>query len=178
MPDSPNMPSQSRSAVVQTLEFTKHIRAPARFVFRWCTDYRDDDDRITNSIYHYRAKIVLREPNRIVRVITVPGKDLNRSTDVEIIQLRPPDRWRLTKLSWTDDEIGSYQLTATGTRDTVLKMRFRRTWKDGHPPDLLRYRRLFHRVWDRYVAVIEEEFHRTQARIVGTRTGSPRPRRH
>jgi hypothetical protein len=151
------MASRRRAPQVQTLRFRKRIRAPIDFVFRWCTDYRDDDDSITDSIYHYRVKVVLREPHRVVRVITVPGKDLNRSTDVEIIRLRPPNRWQLTKLSWTDDETGSYVLTDQGSRGTLLEMRFRRTWKVGLPPNAARYRALFSRVWDRYVEVMETE---------------------
>ena len=149
-----------RPVSVLTLRFKKPIRAPLGFVYRWCTDYRDDDNRFTESIYHYRVKIALREPSRVVRVITVPGRDANRCTDVEIIELHPPDRWSLTKLSWTDDESGSYRLTAKNPSLTLLEMRFRRTWKVGAPPDSDRYRALFNRVWDRYVGVIESEYAR------------------
>ncbi len=144
----------------RTLRFNKLIHAPLPFVFRWCTDYRDDDDRITDSIYHYRSEIVLREPDRIVRIITVPGTDRNRSTDVEIITLRPPNRWHLEKFSFSDDESGDYSLTRQGPNLTSLEMRFRKKWKVRSPPDPKRYRALFNRVWDRYVDVIQEEFAR------------------
>jgi hypothetical protein len=143
---------------VQVLRFRKLIHAPLSVVYRWCTDYREDDDRITDSIYHYHARIALRESNRVVRIITVPGRDRNRATDVEIIELHPPDRWHLTKLSVTDDESGRYRLTSKGPNLTVLEMRFRRTWKVGRPPDLERYKALFNRVWDRYVEVMETEY--------------------
>lgn len=138
-------------AVLRTYRFSKLVRAPLPFVFRWCTDYREDDDRLTDSIYHYQAKIVLREPNRIVRIITIRGGDRNRSTDVEIIALRPPNRWHLTKVSATDDETGTYLLTRKGARLTLVEMRFRETWKVGRLPDRKRYRALFNQVWDRYV---------------------------
>jgi hypothetical protein len=152
------MAQTRRAPVHQTLRFKKLIRAPLSFVFQWCTDYRDDDDRITDSIYHYRARIVLREPNRVVRIIRVPGKDTNRCTDVEIIHLHPPNHWNLTKLSWTDDEVGDYRLTARSSQFTLLEMRFKRTWKAGHLPSLARYKVLFDRVWDRYVEVMEAEY--------------------
>ena len=113
---------------------------------------------MTRSIYHYRAKIVLRERTRIVRIITVPGSDRNRSTDVEIISLFPPDRWKLDKLSVTDDETGTYRLTRRGRDHTGLEMRFRRKWKAGYLPNQDRYRALFSRVWDRYVEIMEQEF--------------------
>jgi hypothetical protein len=147
-----------RTTTIQTLRFSKRIGAPLDFVYRWCTDYRDDDNRITESIYHYRAKVVLRERDRVVRLIKVPGKDPNRCTDLEIIRLRPPNRWSLTKLSWTDDEVGTYRLTEREPRSTLLEMRFRRTWKAGRPPNPDHYRALFNRVWDRYVEVIETEY--------------------
>jgi hypothetical protein len=153
-----------RVGVVQRLHFRKLVHAPLPFVFRWCTDFREDDDRITNSIYHYRARIALREPDRVVRIITVPGKNRNRCTDVEIIQLRPPDRWHLAKLSVTDDESGNYRLTARGPRQTLLEMRFQRIWKSGRPPDRDRYRALFHRVWDRYIEVMESEYRQQRTR--------------
>ncbi len=148
----------------RTLRFQKLIHAPLPFVYAWCTDFREDDDRITNSIYHYRAKIVLREPRRVVRVIAVPGRDRNRNTEVEIIHLLPPDRWRLEKFSVTDDNVGSYRLTRLGRNLTRLDMRFRETWKTQHPADRGRYRTLFNRVWDRYVEVIEAEYQRTATR--------------
>lgn len=100
----PSMTGRQPQVHYRTLRFNKLIHAPLPFVFRWCTDYRDDDDRITDSIYHYRSEIVLREPDRIVRIITVPGTDRNRSTDVEIITLRPPNRWHLEKFSFSDDD--------------------------------------------------------------------------
>jgi hypothetical protein len=159
-----------RPPKVQTLHFQKLVRAPLDFVYRCCTDYREDDDRITDSIYQYKAKIVLREPNRVVRIITVPGADPNRCTDVEVIRLRPPNRWRLTKLSWTDDETGSYRLTAKDPHVTLLEMRFRRTWKAGPLPRLDRYRALFNRTWDRYVEVIETEYDRWTRRHPRART--------
>jgi hypothetical protein len=144
--------------IYQTYRFRKLVHAPLPFVFRWCTDYREDDDRITDSIYQYRANILLKEPARIVRVITVAGKDRNRSTDVEIISLLPPDRWRLEKFSVTDDESGSYRLTRQGRALTSLEMRFRRIWKVGRLPDQERYLALFNQVWDRYVEIMEADY--------------------
>ena len=146
-----------RSPGLEELRFRKVIRAPLRDVYRWCTDYREDDDRLTNDIYHYRARIVLREPRRLVRVITTPGRDPNRNTDVEIITLSPPDRWRLEKMSVTDDESASYRLRRLGPARTSLGIVIHRRWKVARIPDRRRYRRLFNRVWDRYVALIESD---------------------
>jgi hypothetical protein len=117
-----------------------------------------DDSRITDDIYRYRATIVLREPHRVVRIITSPGRDRNRNTDVEIISIRPPDSWRLEKLSWTDDETGTYRLLRLGPRVTSLEIVLRRRWKVTRVPDRAAYRALFERVWDRYVSTIESEF--------------------
>jgi hypothetical protein len=154
------MARQRVKTTARDYRFSKLVRAPLPFVFRWCTDYRDDDDRLTDSIYHYQAKIVLREPSRIVRLISVPGTDRNRSTDVEIITLRPPNRWHLAKFSVSDDQIGNYLLTSRGPRLTLLEIRFRQKWKIRRLPDRRRYQALFNRVWDRYVEVMETEFRR------------------
>ncbi|MCI4330415.1 MAG: hypothetical protein L3K19_01020 [Thermoplasmata archaeon] len=162
----------------QSMRYSKRIDAPLPFVFRWCTDYRDDDDALTDDLYHYQARIVLREPHRIVRVITVPGPDQNRCTDVEIIRLSPPDRWTLEKLSWTDDELGTYRLHRVDSGRTQLEMRFVKTWKTSRIPSRERYRRLFHRVWDRYVSLIEADAERTRTakeRRAARATPSRRP---
>jgi hypothetical protein len=154
---------REREAAVQyrTLTFRVRVHAPLEFVYRWCTDFRADDDRLTNSIYQYRADIVLREPRRIVRVIRVPGKDRNRSTDVEIISLQPPNQWSLKKFSVTDDKTGHYRLRHTAPTLTLLEMKFREKWKVRNPPDRTRYRELFVRVWNRYRAIMEEQYHRS-----------------
>lgn len=147
----------ARTVALRLLQFHKTVEAPLRFVFGWCTDYREDDDRLTDDLYHYSARILLRERDRIVREIVVPGRDRNRCTDVELIRLAPPDRWSLQKFSVTDDETGRYQLFALGPGRTRIEMRFRQRWKVGRPPDRARYRRLFNRVWDRYVRTMERE---------------------
>lgn len=144
----------------RTMRFHWDVAAPLPFVFRWCTDYREDDDRITDDIYHYTARILLREPTRIVREVVVPGRDRNRCTEVEVIRLAPPDRWTLTKLSVTDDQTGRYRLVALGPRRTRIELSFRESWKGRAPPSRARYRARFERVWDRYVATIEREYRR------------------
>jgi hypothetical protein len=144
----------------RTTRYRKLIHAPLPFVYRWCTDYRNDDDRLTNSIYQYRSNVVLRERDRVIRIVTVPGRNRNRSTDVEIVSLHPPDRWHLDKFSVSDDEKGEYRLIRKRPQLTVLEMRFRSKWKVSRPPDPKRYRILFNRVWDRYVELIEKEFAR------------------
>jgi hypothetical protein len=152
------MARKSAPTYYRTTRYRKLIRAPTSFVYRWCTDYREDDDRITNDLYHFRSKVVLREPDRVIRIITVPGRDRNRCTDVEIITLKPPLRWSLEKFSLTDDETGEYRLTRKGPALTCLEMRFKTKWKGTIPPSRTAYRALFHQVWDRYVETIEREF--------------------
>lgn len=145
----------SQGRVRETFRFRKTIRAPLSSVYRWCTDFREDDDRLTDDAYQYEARIVLREPRRVVRIIRTPGKDRNRNTDVEVITLNPPNRWRLEKLSVTDDEMGSYRLRRLGPRLTMLEIALHRTWKVRRIPSRVRYLALFNQVWDRYVSIIE-----------------------
>ncbi|MCI4345153.1 MAG: hypothetical protein L3K07_00130 [Thermoplasmata archaeon] len=138
----------------------KLIRAPLPFVYRWCTDFREDDDRITNSIYHYRAEIVRLGPRRLLRLITLPGEQFADDTQVELIRLAPPDRWRLDLVSAELDETGSYQLRRVGRTRTLLEMRFEKRWRLRRAPDQRAYRKLFDRVWDLYVLSIEPQYGR------------------
>lgn len=144
------------------MRFHQIVHAPLPFVFRWCTDFREDDDRITDDIYHYAARILLREPARFVREVVVPGRDRNRCTEIEVIRLAPPDRWSLEKFSVTDDKTGRYRLTALGPRRTRIEMSFRETWKGPRPPSRSRYRALFGTVWARYAQTIEREYRRAR----------------
>jgi hypothetical protein len=148
-------PPRPRRVTWETWRFQQRFHAPPSFVYRWCTDFREDDDRITNDLYQYRAKILLREPDRTVRLVTTPGSDRNRNTDVEVITLVPPDRWKLTKYSFTDDETGRYRLRRLGPELTELEIVLRRRWKVRRRPNRERYRALFRRVWERYAERIE-----------------------
>jgi len=154
------MPRRPSRAVHRSLTFRKVIAAPLPFVFQWCTDYREDDDRITDDLYHYRARILLREPRRVVRVVTVPGGDPLRTTEVEVIRLAPPDRWTVQMYSATGDRVRRYRLRRIGPHRSALEMRFVETWKVARIPSRARYRRLFQRVWDRYVDGIERDYRR------------------
>jgi hypothetical protein len=142
----------------RTLRFRKVIDAPLPFVFEWCTDFRDDDDRLTDDLYRYRARILLRQPGRVIREIVVPGPDRNRATEVELIDVSPPDRWRSRMFSASLDRVGSYRLLRVSPYCMRIEMRFRESWRSSRPSSRLRYRALFDEVWDRYAERIEREF--------------------
>ncbi|MCI4362995.1 MAG: hypothetical protein L3K13_01635 [Thermoplasmata archaeon] len=132
------------------------------FVYRWCTDFRTDDHRLTDSIYHYRAEVVRLGPRRLLRIITLPGEEFASGTEVELIRLGPPDRWRLDLVSAALDETGSYRLRRLGPRRTRIEMRFEKQWRLRRVPGERQYGTLFRRVWDLYAVTIERAYAGTQ----------------
>jgi hypothetical protein len=149
--------------------YRRTIRAPLSFVYRWCTDYREDDDRLTDDLYQYRAEILLREPRRVVRVIRAPVPRSRDDVELEIIELQPPDHWKAVMVSLAQDRRGVYRLRRLDRGRTAIEIRFTERWKST-PSDRGEYGALFDRVWDRYVARIESEY---QAARSGSGRNSP-----
>lgn len=54
----------SVSSAMQTIKVTKTINAPLRYVFNWCTDFREDDPALTNS--KGSRKILEKTKKRVV----------------------------------------------------------------------------------------------------------------
>jgi hypothetical protein len=79
-----------KSAVVGTYKVSKTFNAPIDFVFKWCTDFREDDGKMVGS--KNKKRFLERSKKRIVWVSTykedgVPGEGLR------VVWLRPPDAW-------------------------------------------------------------------------------------
>ena len=96
-----------------TYSLTKTINAPLKFVYDWCTDYREDDNQITGSRTQFK---ILQKTNRRViylRTIELHGKTV---IGVKMVTLRPPKAWYLDQVGEDEDAIGIYRLTRGGTR--------------------------------------------------------------
>ncbi len=149
---------QARSYTkTHTLHVSKAIHAPLRFVYRWCTDYRESDPNITGS--KTKRKILLKTNHRVVYTQTYTSGGKPRSA-VDVVTLYPPKAWHLDFVGDEDDETGDYVLTKLGPRKTRLDMTFTEHYKTRRAPTKAQDMKHVHEIWNKYVAALEKEYNR------------------
>jgi hypothetical protein len=145
------------------LHVSKTIRAPLRFVYDWCTDYRESDPKIgrfkgfTGS--KSKHKILLKNKHRVVYVVNYRSRGKSRSA-VDVITFYPPKEWHLVFTGDEDDEIGDYVLTSFGPRKTRLDMRFKEYYKISRAPTQAQEVKTIHKVWNKLVLALERDYAR------------------
>lgn len=113
-------------ALVRTYRLSKTFNAPLRFVYSWCTDYREDDMRMTGS----RKRRHILERTKGMVIWRVEGKDVKSRFDpIRVVWLNPPRSWHL-ECCGDETEAGDYRLTSLGREKTRLDMTFRTTYYD------------------------------------------------
>jgi hypothetical protein len=93
-----------------TYHISKTIDALLKFVYEWCTDFRDDDPQLTGG--KIKRKVVEKTKERVVYMAdyTLKGK---RYWHASVIALKPPNAWHLeTACDPYEREIGDYKLTS------------------------------------------------------------------
>lgn len=138
-----------------TYHVTKTINAPLRFVYGWCTDYREDDNRITGSKTQF--KILQKTKHRVIYLRT-SERDGKPMIGVKMVTLRPPKSWYLDQVGEDEDAIGIYKLTRVGPEKTRLDMTFTEKYKISDAPSRKQDRNQTTQMWDKYVAALENDY--------------------
>jgi len=141
---------------MQTVRVTKTIKAPLRYVFNWCTDFREDDGALTGSTS--QRKILEKTKKRVVYAALYAGMDGSRKIGVDVVTLKPPTSWHLEYFGEEDNEIGDYKLTSLGKTKTKLTMVFKESWKTESVPSIEEQIQSTGKVWDQYVAALEKDY--------------------
>ena len=138
-----------------TYRVTKTINAPLKFAYDWCTDYREDDNLITESKAQFK---ILQKTKR--RVIYVRTYERNGKTmiGVKMVTLRPPKAWYLDQVGEDEDAIGIYKLTRVGPEKTRLDMTFTEKYKIGDAPTKEEDKNHTDQMWDKYLAAMEKDY--------------------
>ena len=113
------MPGKQKS---QTYRISKVIDAPLAFVYNWCTDFREDDGKLTGS--RRKKKILEKTKSRVITTSSSMehGKLIGH---VSIVSLMPPNAWHLdTAGNPREQETGDYKLTRVSANKTRLDMVF------------------------------------------------------
>ena len=110
-----------KNAVVQTYKLSQTFNAPLDFVFGWCTDFREDDNKMIGS----KTKRTFLEKGKKRVVWAVNYKEDGKEVEgVRAVWLRPPNAWHLETCG-DGNEIGDYRLASRGKNKTRLDMVFR-----------------------------------------------------
>jgi len=153
------MPNDSRRVYsTQRLRVVRIVKAPARYVYDWCTDYRSDDWRVARAGSRPRFRVVKLSPGRVLRIRLTDRAGADPDVAVDLVRLSPPDRWHTDQIDEDELETVDYRVTAISPRASRLEVRVTDRWMT---PDFLSQAETARRVggaWDRYVKLIESRY--------------------
>ena len=138
-----------------TVRVSKIINAPSRFVYEWCTDYRESDPKISGS--KAKRRILLKTKHRVIYLSLYMSGGKPKSA-VNVVTLYPQKAWHLDFIGDEDDEAGDYVLTKLGPRRTRLDMTFEEHYKTRKAPTRSQDVKQTNEVWDKYVSALEKEY--------------------
>lgn len=112
--------------MTQTYRISHTFKAPRDFVYKWCTDFREDDWKYTRS--SARRVFLERSKRRYVWVVNYKegGK---KKEGIRAVWFKPPISWHLDTCG-DGREVGDYELTPKGKNKTRLDMTFDVTYDD------------------------------------------------
>jgi hypothetical protein len=115
-----------KGPIAKTYKISETFNAPKDFVFNWCTDFREDDYKMTGSTA--RRRFLERTKDRIIWVVRY--KDGKRSVEgVRAVWLKPPNSWHFDTCG-DGREVGDYNLHELRNGKTRLDMVFTVTYDD------------------------------------------------
>jgi hypothetical protein len=144
-----------------TYHVTKTINAPLRFVYDWCTDYREDDNQITGSKTQFK---ILQKTKRRVIYLRTNERHGKNMIGVKMVTLRPPKAWYLDQVGEDEDVIGTYKLKQLGPERTRLDMAFTEMYKISDAPTKEEDRNDTDEMWSKYVAGMQNDYASTTNR--------------
>lgn len=139
----------------RTYHVTEVFDAPLTYVFRWCTDYREDDYLITGS--SARRHFVERN-KRTVAWVTHTSREGAESENIRIVTLKPPRRWSVTGFGEDLNEVGDYVLRSLGPRKTELSMTFKLNYKSAKPEPSTKWEEHLSNNWKKFKSALENDY--------------------
>ena len=142
-----------------TMHVSRIINAPLRFVYDWCTDFREDDRKMIGS---KRKRIILQKTQRRVVYSYIYRRGGKIRSAVNIVTLQPPKAWNLDSPGQDCDEIADYRLSSLGPKKTRLDMIFKEHYKIGGAPTREEDTESINEAWNKYVAALERDYARRE----------------
>ena len=134
------------------------IRAPSRYVYDWCTDYRSDDGRFSSRRPRPKYRVIRLSPRRVLRVRIAPGSGRDPAIAVELVRLNPPRSWHLDQIDENDRQSLDYRVTAVGRGRARLWLQSTESWLTPEFPNREALRAQIAKTWGRFVAALEADY--------------------
>lgn len=151
------MPEQSHRIFGEyKVRISKAVAAPSKYVYEWCTDFRPDDGKYSQSMPIF--KIVPLSKNRIARVRFSNPRGNTPAIALELIRLSPPNSWHVDQIDEGDLASVDYRVTRLGSRSSRLTLDITERWMIRKFPDRSAYRKGTSAYWDRLVAALEARY--------------------
>jgi len=147
---------RGRIIATHTARITKTVGAPLKFVYDWCTDFREDDGTLSKSRPQYR--VLTFGKDRVVRVRLPNPRAKNRAIALELIRLRPPDAWHVDQIDEIDLASVDYRVTSLGRHRTRVRLEITERWMSAEHPGRAEWVRNTSAYWDRLVAAMEKHY--------------------
>ncbi len=135
---------------------TKTIRAPIKYVYEWCTDFRSDDGKFSRS--KTRVKVIHVGSDRVVRIRVRVTPIESPAVAVELVRLIPPDAWHKETIDETDLDAVDYKLARLGSGRTRVTLSLTERWMTRKHPTRSQWVRSANKYWDELVAALEEDY--------------------
>ncbi len=131
------------------------MKAPFAFAYEWCTDFREDDNKITGS--STQRNILEKTKDRVIYTSRYreEGKNWMRAS---IVSLKPPYSWHLDAIGDQSNEVGDYLLSRIGPTETRLDMKFKVTYKaQKNIQTKAEWEKDASEFWDKLIARLEKD---------------------
>ncbi len=135
------------------------FRAPLRFVFSWCTDYRPSDAKLEKE--DYIRRIIERTSRKVI------FEDLDfLGVERAIVSLHPPDRWHMDNTGIRRDLKADYALSSLPRDRTQLHVRWKVWPKTAESNKLSKAERerSAASMWRKFAAALERDYKRARSR--------------
>lgn len=129
--------------------------APLRYVYEWCTDFRDDDPLLTGG--PYSREIVRRSKDRIVWTQRLRRRGVEM-VGVRVVTLEPPGTWHNEASDVGKESIFDYRLTPVGRNRTRLRITARTTYKKTNPEERSALESSLAETWAKYKELLEQDY--------------------
>jgi hypothetical protein len=132
------------------------IRAPSRYVYEWCTDYRTSDSRLSRARVTFR--VIRISPRRVLRIRVHRGRGRDPAIAVDLVRLNPPHSWHLDQIDETDRQSLDYRVAAMGRARSRLHLLVTERWVTPDHPTKEELRAQVAATWARFAAALEADY--------------------